>query len=215
MKNSVLPSKTLARLISYLRCLQDLRTEGIQKISSEELSQRAGTKAAQLRKDFSYLGEFGVRGVGYNTQNLIEQISTRLGLNINRSAAIVGMGKLGPALLNYKGFPEHGFKIQAAFDKDSKKVGQKVGGIVIRDSSELVKTLKENPVDIGIIATPAEAAQSVANKLIKSGIKAILNFAPAILEVPDGVHLRQVDLSSELQILAFYLQKDEEAKERN
>ncbi|MEW6188645.1 MAG: redox-sensing transcriptional repressor Rex [Actinomycetota bacterium] len=206
MKRKKIPQTTIARLPLYLRHLLKLARKGVRIISSYELAEHVGTNAAQLRKDLSYLGEFGTRGVGYDVGELIRQISKCLGLTREWKVAIVGMGKLGPALLGYKGFEQEGFKIVAIFDKNPKKIGKKMGNLVVSDVTNLKEVIeKVGGVDIGIITTPASAAQKVADQLIEAGIRAILNFAPVTLEVPSHVFLRQVDLSTELQILSYYL----------
>ncbi len=210
VKRAKLPQTTVARLPIYLRSLVSLAGRGVQIVSSEELAQLAGTNAAQLRKDLSYLGEFGTRGVGYDVDQLINEVSKWLGLLRDRTAVIVGMGRLGGALVGYPGFSQKGFRVVAVFDQDPIKVGKMVNGLVVRHITELKTVVTQNGgADIGIIATPASAAQAVAEQLIDSGIRAILNFAPVTIEVPEDVIVRQVDLSVELQILSYYLQKAE------
>lgn len=210
MKRAKLPQTTVARLPIYLRSLVSLAGRGVQIVSSEELAQLAGTNAAQLRKDLSYLGEFGTRGVGYDVDQLINEVSKWLGLLRDRTAVIVGMGRLGGALVGYPGFSQKGFRVVAVFDQDPIKVGRMVNGLVVRHITELKTVVAQTGgADIGIIATPASAAQSVADQMVESGIHAILNFAPVTIEVPENVIVRQVDLSVELQILSYYLQKAE------
>lgn len=209
MKKAKLPQATIARLPVYLRSLVMMANKGEQIVSSDGLAAMAGTNAAQLRKDLSYLGEFGTRGVGYEVDQLINEISKWLGLLRDRTVVIVGVGRLGGALIGYQGFSEKGFKVVGAFDRDPTKVGTEVDGIKVRNVNELEEFTKSivGGVDIGIIATQASSAQGVANRMVNAGIKAIINFAPITIEVPDGVVLRQVDLSVELQILSYYLQK--------
>lgn len=207
MKGQRVPPTAVARLPVYLRCLTDVRQRGKQILSSQELAERAGGNAAQVRKDLSYLGEFGIRGIGYEVDGLIQHISRWLGLTRRHNVAIVGMGRLGPALMGYRGFAEKGFEVTAIFDTDPDKVGSTVGGLVVQDSSKLVSTVREKDIAIGIIATPAAVAQEVADLLVEAGVKAILNFAPENLEVPDEVNCREVDLSLELQILCFHLER--------
>lgn len=210
MKRAKLPQTTVARLPIYLRSLVLLAGRGVQIVSSEELAQLAGTNAAQLRKDLSYLGEFGTRGVGYDVDQLINEVSKWLGLLRDRTAVIVGMGRLGGALVGYPGFSQKGFRVVAVFDQDPIKVGRMVNGLVVRHITELKTVVAQTGgADIGIIATPASSAQSVADQMVESGIHAILNFAPVTIEVPENVIVRQVDLSVELQILSYYLQKAE------
>ncbi|MCL4500181.1 MAG: redox-sensing transcriptional repressor Rex, partial [Chloroflexi bacterium] len=212
MKKAKLPQTTVARLPVYLRSLVFLAGRGVQIVSSEELAQLAGTNAAQLRKDLSYLGEFGTRGVGYDVDQLINEVSKWLGLLRDRTVVIVGMGRLGGALVGYNGFTEKGFKIISVFDQDPSKIGKEVADMVVRHVSELTTIVSQNGgVDIGIIATPGAAAQAVADLLVRSGVRGILNFAPITIEVPDDVFVRQVDLSVELQILSYHLQKSRES----
>lgn len=186
-----------------------LANKGEQIISSEGLAQIAGTNAAQLRKDLSYLGEFGTRGVGYEVDQLINEVSKWLGLLRDRTVIIVGLGRLGGALVGYQGFSRKGFKVVGAFDRDPGIVGTEVDGLEVHHVNELEDFAANvvGGVDIGIIATQAPSAQGVANKMVNAGIKAIINFAPITIDVPNDVVLRQVDLSVELQILSYYLQK--------
>jgi len=202
-----IPEATVARLPVYLRVLQELASQQIQTVSSERLAEAAGVNPPKVRKDLSYLGSYGTRGVGYDVEYLIYQISRELGLTQDWPVALVGMGNLGQALAGYKGFPERGFRIAAAFDKDTERVGEDVGGLRIEHIDDLERSLKEKGIAIAIIATPAAAAQETAERLVGAGVRSILNFAPTVLTVPDRIHLRQVDLSVELQILAFYEQR--------
>ncbi|MEX2393731.1 MAG: redox-sensing transcriptional repressor Rex [Actinomycetota bacterium] len=202
-----IPEATVARLPVYLRVLGDLATQQIQTVSSEQLAEAAGVNPPKVRKDLSYLGSYGTRGVGYDVEYLVYQISRELGLTQDWPVAIVGMGNLGQALAGYKGFPERGFKIDALFDRDEKVVGHKTEGFGIEHIDDLERSLKEKDISIAIIATPAVAAQETAERLVAAGVRSILNFAPTVLTVPDKIHLRQVDLSVELQILAFYEQR--------
>lgn len=205
MKRKKISIATISRLPIYLRCLSDLARKGTNVISSYELAEMAGTNAAQLRKDLSYFGEFGTRGVGYEVSSLSYQITKYLGLTEKRKLIIVGTGKLGSALFRYRGFAEKNFEVVGVFDKDPKKIGRKKDGLVIKDVEMLEDEVKKlGCVDIGIITTPASAAQKVADRLVAAGVKAILNFAPITLSVPSDVSLRQVDLAVELQILSFY-----------
>ncbi|MBE0447915.1 MAG: redox-sensing transcriptional repressor Rex [Actinobacteria bacterium] len=209
MGKAKLPQTTIARLPIYLRSLVMLASRGERIVSSDGLAQIAGTNAAQLRKDLSYLGEFGIRGVGYEIDQLINEVSKWLGLLKNRKVVIVGLGRLGGALAGYQGFSEKGFKIVGAFDRDPALVGIEVGGLTIQHIDELDDFVKSvsGGIDIGIIATQAPSAQGVADRMVNAGIKAIINFAPITIDIPNGVVLRQVDLSVELQILSYYLQK--------
>src|SRR5713226_2635346 len=174
-----IPEATVARLPVYLRVLQELQSQQIQTVSSERLAEAAGVNPPKVRKDLSYLGSYGTRGVGYDVEYLIYQISRELGLTQDWPVALVGMGNLGQALAGYKGFPERGFRIAAAFDKDTERIGESVGGgIVIEDIDELERSLKEKGIAIAIIATPAAAAQETAERLVAAGVRSILNFAP-------------------------------------
>ncbi|HEX2042052.1 MAG TPA: redox-sensing transcriptional repressor Rex [Acidimicrobiales bacterium] len=201
------PEATVARLPVYLRCLVELADAKVVTISSERLAEMAGVNAAKVRKDLSYLGSYGTRGVGYDVEYLLLQVSRVLGLTQDWPVVIVGIGNLGHALANYKGFAARGFRIAALVDADPAKVGEKVGGMAIRHLDELPEIVAEHQVAIGIIATPASVAQDVADRLVASGVSSILNFAPVVLAVPPEVSLRKVDLSIELQILSFYQQR--------
>jgi redox-sensing transcriptional repressor len=202
-----IPEATVARLPVYLRVLQELADQQIQTVSSERLAEAAGVNPPKVRKDLSYLGSYGTRGVGYDVEYLIYQISRELGLTQDWPVALVGMGNLGQALAGYKGFAERGFRIAAIFDKDTERVGEQVGPLTVEHVDELEGSLREKGISIAIIATPATAAQETAERLVTAGIRSVLNFAPTVLTVPDRIHVRQVDLSVELQILAFYEQR--------
>lgn len=208
MRNRPIPEATVARLPMYLRSLLDLaETRGQLTVSSEELADLAGVNAAKVRKDLSYLGSYGTRGVGYDVEYLLYQITRELGLTQDWPAAIVGVGNLGRALASYKGFSERGFRIAALFDIDEKVVGSEVGGLPVRHLDELKDVVQEESICIGIIATPPMAAQEVAEHFVDAGVKSILNFAPAVVTVAPDVNVRKVDLSIELQILSFYQQR--------
>lgn len=197
----------MARLPVYLRVLQDLAAQQVQTVSSERLAEAAGVNPPKVRKDLSYLGSYGTRGVGYDIEYLIYQVSRELGLTQHWPVAIVGIGNLGQALAGYKGFEQRGFRIEALFDKDASRAGEQVEKLIIEHVDELERSLKEKGITIAIIATPAAAAQETAERLVAAGIRSILNFAPAVLAVPEHINVRQVDLSVELQILAFYEQR--------
>jgi len=199
------PSATVPRLARYLRILHKLEEEGVDKVASKELADRLGANAAQIRKDFSYFGEFGVRGVGYEVDYLIEQLSRCLGLNQNWKVAIVGAGKLGGALARYRGFQEEGFDLIGIFDSSKHLVGTSVDGKEVQSQTVLSDFIRDSGVDIVIITVPAYAAQRVAIKAVEGGVKGILNFAPVRLEVDSHVLVRQVDMSTELMVLSFYL----------
>ncbi|GAA3380150.1 redox-sensing transcriptional repressor Rex [Streptomyces racemochromogenes] len=176
-------------------------------VSSEELAAAAGVNSAKLRKDFSYLGSYGTRGVGYDVEYLVYQISRELGLTQDWPVVIVGIGNLGAALANYGGFASRGFRVAALIDADPAMAGKPVAGMPVQHTDDLEKIIEENGVSIGVIATPAGAAQQVSERLIAAGVTSILNFAPTVLSVPEGVDVRKVDLSIELQILAFHEQR--------
>ncbi len=201
-----IPAATVARLPVYLRCLNDLPSEKT-TISSDELADLARVNSAKLRKDLSYLGSYGTRGVGYDVDHLRAQIGLELGLARTWRVAIVGTGNLGRALAGYKGFTDRGFDIEGLFDDDPKKIGKKIVGRTIEPLADLDSAVAERKISIGLIATPAAAAQEVADRLVAAGVSSILNFAPIVLSVPDGIEVRRVDLSVELQILSHYMQR--------
>jgi len=193
------------RLSAYNRVLDKLYRKGVEIISSEGLGEKTGYSAAQIRKDLSFFGEFGQVGKGYYVKELEDSISQILGLDTTWNVALVGAGNLGSALLAYPGFRERGFKIVAVFDNDLRKIGKKWEGVVLHDISEIEEKVKEKDIQIGIIAVPAQAAQQVVDMLVLSGIRAILNFAPVRIFVPEDVELRSAELSSELECLSYFL----------
>lgn len=207
MRERPIPEATVARLPLYLRSLVDMTERGMNTVSSEGLADAAGVNSAKVRKDLSYLGSYGTRGVGYDVEYLIYQISRELGLTQDWNCVIVGVGNLGRALANYRGFHERGFRIVSLVDVDESKIGNKVDSLAVEDFEDLERIVKERSVSIGIIATTASAAQRACDRLVSAGVKSILNFAPTVLQVPDDVGLRKVDLSIELQILSFYEQR--------
>jgi len=202
-----IPEATVARLPVYLRSLLEVAGDGQATISSERLAEMAGVNAAKVRKDLSYLGSYGTRGVGYDVEYLLFQMNRELGLTHDWPVVIVGLGNLGQALANYGGFTDRGFPVAALVDADPLKVGEQIGGHEIEPVGRLPEVVAERGIAIGVIATPAGAAQDVADQLVAAGVTSILNFAPAVLSVPDGVSLRKVDLAVELQILSFYQQR--------
>jgi redox-sensing transcriptional repressor len=202
-----IPEATVARLPVYLRALIALSERGIATCSSEELATAAGVNSAKLRKDLSYLGSYGTRGVGYDVEYLRYQIAREIGVTQDWPVVIVGIGNLGHALANYSGFSSRGFRIVALLDSDPRRHGETVGDLVIRGFGELDDLAREHDLAIGVIATPAAAAQDVCDRLVAAGVTSILNFAPAVLTVPEGVDVRKVDLSIELQILAYHEQR--------
>jgi redox-sensing transcriptional repressor len=202
-----IPEATVARLPVYLRALSALAESGVSTVSSEELAVAAGVNSAKLRKDLSHLGSYGTRGVGYDVDYLVYQISRELGLSQDWAVVIVGLGHLGHALANYGGFVSRGFAIRALVDADPALVGAEVAGLRVSPLSDLERLIRQHGIAIGVIATPAEGAQEVCDRLVAAGVSSILNFAPTVLVVPDEVEVRKVDMSIELQILAFHEQR--------
>lgn len=205
-----IPEAAVARLAVYLRVLSGL-AESVSTVSSEELASAAGVNSAKLRKDLSYIGSYGTRGVGYEVAVLIGQIERTLGLTRKHSVAVVGIGNLGHALANYGGFPSRGFPVGALFDKDPDLIGVPVGGIPVSHIDDIVEVCAEREVTIGAIATPAKGAQEVCDRLVAGGVACILNFAPVVLRVPEEVEVRKVDLAVEMQILSFHVARRNQA----
>lgn len=203
------PDTVIRRLSAYLRTLSKLVEEGVDSVPSEELGRLSGYPGVLVRKDLAYFGRFGIRGVGYKTQDLKIKLSRILGTDRRWKVAIVGVGHLGAALITFKRFREHGFDVVAAFDVDDRKIGQVYNGVEIKSMSELESVIKKEGIRIGIIAVPAQSAQEVADKLVEAGIEAILNFAPVNLKVPEDIILRNVDLSMELEAISFFLTNKE------
>jgi redox-sensing transcriptional repressor len=199
-----LPEATVARLPEYLRALHVLADSGGDVVSSEELATAAGVNSAKLRKDLSYLRSNGTRGVGYDVGQLIDKIEHVLGLNQHRAVALVGVGNLGQALANYGGFGSRGFHIAALFDADPARIGERIAGLPVHHIDDLAEVVATEHIAIAVIATPAHAAQGVADALVNCGVTSILNFAPCVLSVPENVDVRKVDLAIELQILSFH-----------
>ena len=202
-----IPDATVARLPIYLRALTVLAAEGVDTVSSEALAASAGVGSAKLRKDLSHLGSYGTRGVGYDVEYLRYQIAREIGVTQDLPVVIVGVGNLGHALANYSGFSSRGFRIVALLDVDPQRWTEPVGPLRVRPTDELETVVREQRVVIGVIATPAASAQEVCNRLVAAGVTSILNFAPTVIAVPDGVDVRKVDLSIELQILAYHEQR--------
>lgn len=202
-----IPEATVTRLPVYLRSLLVMADEKETTVSSERLAELAGVNAAKVRKDLSYLGSYGTRGVGYDVEYLVFQMSRELGLTQDWPVVIAGAGNLGAALANYGGFGDRGFPVVALLEADASKVGRTVAGVEVFAIDDLDDLVARHEIAIGVIATPAEAAQSVADRMAAAGIPSILNFAPALITVPEGVSLRKVDLAVELQILSFYQQQ--------
>ena len=198
-------ASTVRRLALYLRFLEQSTAQGLATISSAELARRGGTTSAQVRKDLSFFGSFGKRGLGYSVPELAGRIRDILGLKHSRRVVLVGAGKMGGALLHYRGFRQHGFDFAAIYDTDPKKIGSRWNGLVVRDIRLLETDLTKEPTDIAIVVTPAEAAQEVADRLVRAGVKAILNFAPVQLAVPADVTVHNVNMALELETLSFAL----------
>lgn len=198
-----LPRATVVRLPRYLRLLEDVEHTK-ETVSSEQLAEAAGVNAANVRRDLLYLDFHGVRGVGYSIAGLRDRLREELGIAARREVAIVGAGNLGRALANYGGLGRRGFDVVAIYDKDPDKVGSPIGAVTVQDLSSLATDCQGGCFDMAILAVPASSAQQVANDLVDAGIEAMLNFAPVRVEVPDGVSVRQVDLSMELQVLSYY-----------
>ncbi|MDF9277151.1 redox-sensing transcriptional repressor Rex [Arthrobacter sp. EH-1B-1] len=202
-----IPPASLARLTIYLRALNSLLAEGIERVSSEELADAAGVNSPMLRKDLSYLGSYGTRGVGYDVQYLNSQISTALGLTQDWRVAIVGAGNLGRALAGYSGFQSRGFEVVALFDADQMIVGTEVGWLRVSPVEDLATVLHRTRANMAVLAVPAGVAQQLCDELVAAGVTSILSFAPVVLQVPDRVQLRKVDMATELQILAYHAQR--------
>lgn len=202
-----IPDATVARLPVYLRILTEQADEGVDSLSSDRLAELGGVNAAKVRKDLSYLGSYGTRGVGYEVAYLVYQIRRELGLTHDWPVVIVGAGHLGQALAGYGGFGDRGFPVAGIVDIDEDKVGKVLGGVRIRHLDELAQLVQSRRVSIGVVATPGIAAQEAADHLVGAGVTSILNFAPVVLTVPRTVEVRKVDLAVELQILCYHEQR--------
>lgn len=196
---------TVARLSMYLRRLEEVEGEGLRTLSSGELARRCGTTGAQVRKDLSFFGTFGKRGLGYSVSELTHALRQILGLERHWRVVLVGVGKIGSALLGYEDFRRKGFEVERAYDADERKVGQVRSGVRVRPMREMESDLKREHVDIAIVAVPAEAAQDVVDRVVSAGVRAILNFAPVKLEVPSGVTVKSVNMAMELEGLSYAL----------
>ncbi len=205
MKLKKIPKSTVIRLSLYSRYLTEANHKGITLISSHDIAKGIGVNPASVRKDLAYFGDFGTKGVGYNVKDLHKHVIKILGLNTERKVTLVGLGNLGLALSTYKGFRERGFILDSIFDTDSSKIGMIFNGIQVLPVEQMEAVLREEPPEIGIICVPMSAAQETADILVRSGIKAILNFAPTVINVPPEISLRHVDLAVNLEILTFNL----------
>ncbi len=205
MKERKIPKETIDRLPLYLRCLEKLIEDGEENISSENFSNRLNLNSAQVRKDLSYFGDFGTRGVGYKTKKLASKIREILNLNTKWKMALVGAGNIGSALLTYTGFNERDFQVEMAFDNDPDLIGEEINDVEIEDATRLSERIEEEEIKLGIIAVPAPAAQEIADQMVAGGVTGILNFAPTLLNLPEDVRLAQVDITKELEQLVYYL----------
>ena len=196
---------TVRRLSAYLRFLEESAERGVETISSDALARRGGTTSAQVRKDLSFFGSFGKRGLGYSVPELTASLREILGLGREWNVIIVGAGKIGMALGQYHGFEQRGFHVSAVYDTDPQKIGTQWGSIMVRDMANVERDMAENTPDIAVLAVPVGEAQDAANRLIKSGVKAILNFAPTQLQTPADVSVRNVNMAMELEGLSFIL----------
>ncbi len=199
------PPTTIRRLSTYYRVLRAQESSGVRNLSSKTLSQLTGFSAAQVRRDLTYFGSFGKRGVGYAVADLRKQLAKILGIDRRWRVGLIGVGNLGSALLAYQGFADQGFHIEAAFDVDPKKMGKRIGSATVAPIEELEAAIRESKIDLILVAVPADVAQSVVDKAVHSGARAILNFAPAQIRVPPDVHLSNVDLSMEVEYLSYSL----------
>lgn len=200
-----IPPVVIDRLPLYARALANLEAQGREEVSSQELGQALNVTPAQIRKDLSYFGRFGKQGRGYKVAKLLDELRRILGLNRQWRMALVGVGRLGRAILGYQGFAPQGFRIVEAFDSDPAIVGTNVNGLTVKDTAHLESVLRENPVDIGIVGVPAEAAQEVIDRLVGCGVQAILNYAPIAARVPPDVQIRRIDPVLALQGMTYYL----------
>ena len=214
MTNANISESTVRRLSHYYRVLEEVEAEGKRMISSHRLAEREGITSAQVRKDLSYFGSFGRRGLGYNVAHLREEIRAILGLERRWRVAVVGAGNVGAALIAYRGFEKQGFDVVAVFDRDPARVGSRIGGFTVQDVDALGTVLAREKVDFGVIATPLRAAQEVADALVAAGVRGILNFAPRKLFVPPHVTLRTVDMTMEFESLSFALSQPRPVRRR-
>ncbi|HKW08775.1 MAG TPA: redox-sensing transcriptional repressor Rex [Gemmatimonadaceae bacterium] len=196
---------TVRRLSAYLRFLEDFESRGLETISSEELAQRGGTTSAQVRKDLSFFGSFGKRGLGYSVPELAGRLREILGLGREWKVIIIGAGKIGAALAQYRGFRQRGFLILAAYDANEEKIGRNLEGIPVRDIAQLERDVKQDHPDIAVLTVPGDEAQKVLDRVVKTGIKAILNFAPTQLQAPADVTVKTVNMAMELEGLSYAL----------
>ncbi|MGD9092024.1 MAG: redox-sensing transcriptional repressor Rex [Anaerolineales bacterium] len=205
MDNKPIPDIVVGRLPIYLRALQHMAQSGRQVTSSQELGERLGISAAQIRKDLSLFGEFGKQGTGYDIDFLIENLNQILKVDRVWDIVVVGAGDIGSAVARYQGFADRGFRVTMIFDNDPKIIGKKIGKFTVNDSTSLADTIQEAGVKVAMITVPADHAQEVADQLVKAGVKAILNYAPLSINVPDGVRVQHTDPVTHLQRMTYYL----------
>jgi len=205
MNEKKTPDIIIGRLPMYLRTLQRMQSKNRKITSSQELGERLGISAAQIRKDLSHFGEFGKQGTGYHIDYLVDQLEKILHVDHEWEIAVIGGGDIGSAVARYKGFTNRGFKIRMIFDNDPNKIGTKIGEFTVQDTKNLVKEIRNAGIQIAMIAVPADKAQEVTDSLVKAGIKAILNYAPINLTVPDDVRVQYIDPSIHLQRMTYYL----------
>jgi len=205
MNAEKIPDIIIGRLPVYLRALQRLSDKGMHTTSSQELGKMIGISAAQIRKDISQFGEFGKQGTGYSVPFLIDKLRDILKVNRVWEVVIVGMGDMGHALARYNGFANRGFRISMVFDNDPKKIGQRVGDFEIQDTATMIEKVKQNKVKVAMLTVPVTAAQEIADQLVKAGVKAILNYAPVTLNVPEDVRVQYIDPATHLQRMTYYL----------
>lgn len=203
------PDVVIRRLPLYARSLRYLLQEGISSVSSQDLGERINVTAAQIRKDLSYFGEFGKQGIGYDVEKLLNQIERILGLNQEWPVALVGIGHLGEAIARYEGFRSQGIRIAALFDTDPSKVGRQISGLSILHDDEIRRVVKDMEIKLAILAVPASRAQEVTDMLVEGGVRAILNYAPVIIQAPDGVWVRHIDPVAVLHSMTYYLAREE------
>ena len=209
-----IPEVVIERLPQYYRLVSRLEAEGRSVVSSQDLGEDLGVTPAQLRKDLSYFGKFGKQGRGYSVPRLAEELRKILGLDRRWTMVVVGVGRLGHAISPYPRFSDQGFDIIGAYDSDPAAVGTQVGDVMVRDVTSLDADLRTQPADIGIVTVPAEAAQSVVDRLVRAGVHAILNYAPTRVQVPDGVELKQINPVLFLQSMTYHLKQSVERREQ-
>ncbi len=200
-----IPSATVSRLVTYLRILTELNERGVERAASDDLARDAHVSAFQVRKDLAYFGRFGTRGAGYVVVHLLEELQRILGLTRTWNAAIVGMGRLGGALADYPNMHAYGFSLRAAFDNDPAKVGTCIGGLTVHPMHVLTSVARREALDIALLTVPGDAAQAATEALAAAGVRGILNFAPIVLDVPDGMHVESADFLAGLTRVSYYL----------